>query len=69
MASVELNFLDLVKNATKNYESTTASKVETDIEQFRRSNFRLKFLYKYALKRADDLDAVKSLIPEPKMGA
>ena len=69
VASVELNFLDLVKNATKNYESTTASKVETDIEQFRRSNFRLKFLYKYALKRADDLDAVKSLIPEPKMGA
>lgn len=71
LAAVEGSFYKLVKTTSKNYESTTASKIETDIEQFRRSNFRLKFLYKYALKHAKDGDseAIKSLIPEPKMEA
>jgi hypothetical protein len=50
-------------------EKGTISKIESDIDDFRKSNFRLKYLYKYALKNAkeDEVSAIKSLIPEPKM--
>jgi MoxR-like ATPase len=67
--SVEINFSKLIKDSTRGYEKGTISKIESDIDDFRKSNFRLKYLYKYALKNAkeDEVSAIKSLIPEPKM--
>ena len=68
-AVVESNILKLAKDTSRGYETGTISKIETDIEDFRRQNFRLKYLYKYAIKHAadDQKDAIKNLIPEPKM--
>ena len=68
-ASVENNILKLAKDSSRGYESGTIGKIETDIEDFRRQNFRLKYLYKYAIKHAaeSDKEAIKNMIPEPKM--
>lgn len=67
--AVEIAFSKLVKDSSRGYEQGTITKVNSDIDDFRKSNFRLKYLYKYALKHAENgnVDAVKSLIPEPKM--
>jgi MoxR-like ATPase len=66
-AVVESNILKLAKDSSRGYETTTIGKIETDIEDFRRQNFRLKYLYKYAVKHAadDQKEAIKNLIPEP----
>ncbi len=67
--AVEISFSKLIKESSRGYEKGTISKIESDIDDFRKSNFRLKYLYKYALKHAKDGDvsAIKNLIPEPKM--
>ena len=66
-AVVESNILKLAKDSSRGYETATIGKIETDIEDFRRQNFRLKYLYKYAVKHAadDQKEAIKNLIPEP----
>lgn len=67
--AVEISFSKLIKDSARGYEKGTISKIDSDIDDFRKSNFRLKYLYKYALKHAKDgnIDAIKNLIPEPKM--
>lgn len=67
VTAVAMTCTKLVKDSSRGYEKNTITKMENDIDDFRKSNFRLKYLYKYALKHASDLDAIKNLIPEPKM--
>jgi hypothetical protein len=67
VTAVAMTCTKLVKDSSRGYEKNTITKMESDIDDFRKSNFRLKYLYKYALKHASDFDAIKNLIPEPKM--
>lgn len=70
--ATETLFLSLVKDNDRGYEKSIISKISEDIEDFRRSNFRLKYLYKYVLKQADkdgNVDAIKNMIPAPVIEA